>query len=434
MGGKNPKFYLGTDIDGVYLNAEQLYVRSENLNDLLGRISYTDALFHILLGRLPSDEGRKLFDLVLVAFHGGFGLLPPTTLVPRLVAGTGVSTPQALAAGYLASGVYHVGAVEQAMVLYSKIANAFRDEPAESCKTAGALETFAYDWISRMIERHETVPGYGHPLLRRDPRPTHVRRVVADWRVESVFLDVYDGVVRCMSEKKGVSPNVDGVTGSILLTLGFQPQHGTGLFLLARTAAMLAHIIEEQTDMPYQTQKRFMILPVAMPRLFNANFKRLAKFFNNMRDNKAYQALQTVFSRNAKKAFVERERTDQSVIEEVKRDRMEKSIDEALQTMSVADNDALDQFVSGAQLGAKLPVDANNDAQEDTSDFDVGTLPELLASAALLLTASTGSSQINSQPDARAKGSAGQASAAQLLNAALNLVQESSKVDSHPAD
>ena len=121
----SPLKFVGTNIDGLLGRAEQLKVHDSNLNDLIGQCSFTDALFHILLGEVPTDQQRKLLDIVLVAFHGGFGLLPPTTLVPRLVAGTGVSVPQALAAGYLASGPFHVGAVEQAMKLYQQIETSY---------------------------------------------------------------------------------------------------------------------------------------------------------------------------------------------------------------------------------------------------------------------------------------------------------------------
>ena len=54
MAGRFPYPYLGTEIDGVHLSAEQLLVRAHNLNDLLGKYTYTDALFHILRGELPA--------------------------------------------------------------------------------------------------------------------------------------------------------------------------------------------------------------------------------------------------------------------------------------------------------------------------------------------------------------------------------------------
>lgn len=316
-----PRHFVGTDVDGLLLRAEQLFVRKENLNDLLGKATFTDALFNLLRGRLPTPKERDLFDLVLVAFHGGFGLLPPTTLVPRLVAGTGVSVPQALAAGYLASGPYHVGAVEEAMALYQQVYDAYRSEVSEADRKADDLETYADRWIVGMVERGETVAGYGHPLFRNDPRPLRIRRVLCDQGVDSPYLDVYDGVVRSMSRVKQVPPNIDGMAAAILLTLGLQPEHGTGLFLLARTAAMLAHVVEERQELPYQTQKRFMILPVLAPYLFNLNFKWWAKFFNRLRDHPGYQRLLALFGGNARKPFLASEAEDRAVVEDAKRRR-----------------------------------------------------------------------------------------------------------------
>lgn len=412
-----PHPYLGTQIDGVDINAEQLLVRAHNLNDLLGKYTYTDALFHILHGKLPDEQQRRLFDLVLVAFHGGFGLLPPTTLVPRLVAGTGVSTAQALAAGYLASGPYHVGAVEHAMTLYRDILTAFRAQQGDKTATTGELTAFAREHVSGMINRGETVPGYGHPLLRKDPRPTHVRRVICEMEADSPYLDVYDGVVGCMSERKGVPPNVDGITGAILLTLGFQPQHGTGLFLLARTAAMLAHIVEEQTDMPYQTQKRFMILPVAMPKLFNANFKQLAKRFNKLRDNKSYQRIQGLFSRGAKKPFLAKEQSDQAVIDASRKTRDELPLPSTQTEIVESVNE--DDFAAASEL---VSIDHALDvgADEESVSVPAAYFPELLATASACL--ATSLEQI--APNGESEVPAQQQQATELLKQALKLVLE----------
>ena len=57
-----PKYFVGTQVDGLLGRAEQLFVRGENLNDLLGKATFTDALFHILRGRLPTSKERDLFE------------------------------------------------------------------------------------------------------------------------------------------------------------------------------------------------------------------------------------------------------------------------------------------------------------------------------------------------------------------------------------
>lgn len=428
MSARIPKFYLGTQIDGPNLKAEQLYVRSTDLNDLIGSVSYTEALFHILQGRLPTAEERDLFDIVLVAFHGGFGLLPPTTLVPRLVAGTGVSTPQALAAGYLASGPYHVGAVEQAMGLYSRIFEAFRTAGDAKPQTSGGLEQFAYDHIAGMIERKETIPGYGHPLLRKDPRPTHSRRLLCEKGVHSPFFDIFDGVVRCMLEKKGVPANVDGITAAILLKLGFRTEHGTGLFLLARTAGMLAHIVEEQTDMPYQTQKRFMVLPVAMPKLFNANFKRLAKLFNRLRDNGALRGLGKLLSFNSGKKFEQREAEGKEAIADFRQQHAARSLADELTQIPDLTSAARDEFVAAAQRLPETPEPPEPIREELEADLDDVCAPEILAGAACLIAASL------ERMNDGASDSEKQHRAAELLNSALKMVQEASRlVDHDPA-
>ncbi len=414
-----PYPYLGTNIDGVHMSVEQLLVRAHNLNDLLGKYTYTDALFHILHGQLPSEKERQMFDLVLVAFHGGFGLLPPTTLVPRLVAGTGVSTAQALAAGYLASGPYHVGAVEHAMTLYRDILSAYREQNGDARGTAGELVEFARAHVLGMIERGETVPGYGHPLLRKDPRPTHVRRVLCEMDAEGPYLDVYDGVVGCMFEQKGVPPNVDGITGAILLSLGFQPQHGTGLFLLARTAAMLAHVVEEQTDMPYQTQKRFMLLPVAMPKLFNANFKQLAKRFNKLRDNSSFQKIQGLFSSGAKKPFRDKEQQDQAIIDDARQARNSQPL-ESFSAAPVAPANT-DEFAASSPL-----VEVRHALDTDHGEVPAEYFPELLAAASMCL--ATSLEQIT--PAANSADVADeQRLAADRLNQALKLVHEAATLD-----
>lgn len=408
MPASRPDFYLGTDIDGVQINAEQLNVRSRDLNSLIGSVTYTEALFHILQGRMPTAEERQLFDIVLVAFHGGFGLLPPTTFVPRIVAGTGVSTAQAFAAGILSSGPYHVGAVEQAMQFYQSIADEFRNsKPSQA--TARELEQFAFDKTSQRLDSGQTVAGFGHPLLRKDPRPLHVRRLLCELGANSIYFDIYDGVVRCMEQRKGVPPNVDGITGSILLRLGFGAQYGTALFLHARSAAMLAHIVEEQTDMPYQTMRRFMLLPMLSPKLFNANFKNIGKRFNRWRDSKFFKSMKSVFGRRQTQNISDQERADLERIAAARAAREAASIVSDLATAGPP-SVKIDPFVAASQ---QVPDDATTDDFSPGAEFEDIPSPELLEGAQVLL-----SSCLKSMdgPDAEKKR--------ELIESALRLVRE----------
>jgi len=449
MSERRPDFYLGTDIDGVHINAEQLNVRSTDLNQLIGSVSFTEALFHILHGRLPDEVEKKLFDLVLVAFHGGFGLLPPTTFVPRIVAGTGVTTAQALAAGFLASGPYHVGATEEAMRFYASVAAQFQLEhgvqPGQSGSTqsrAGQLEEYACQAAARRLAEGGTVGGFGHPLLRRDPRPAHIRRTLVDMQVDSPWFDIYDGIVRCMQEKKGVPPNVDGITGAILLHLGFQAQHGTGMFLLARAAAMLAHIIEEQTDMPYQTMKRFMLLPIAAPRLFNADFKKHARRFNKLRDTRVVNVLRNVVNRRARLEAEAKARADQAVISEYRSTRGQAILADVFPGMMAAVGE--DAFVAAAH-GAESDSGSRGDAGKEGSreddagngslvdslipdeDDDCSTADMIAGAEALLATCLDTESAPGAEQDAPP------AEAVKLLEQALELVRQAgTHVDDGP--
>ena len=417
-----PDFYLGTRIDGVHLNAEQLSVRSTDLNDLIGSVSHTEALFNILQGRLPSEDERRLFDIVLVAFHAGWGVLPPTTLVPRIVAGTGVNTAQAMAAGFLASGPYHVGAIEHGMKLYKAIAEEFLATNANN-PTSADVEQFAFDATARRIESGEILGGYGHPLLRKDPRPVHMRRLMCEMNSEGIYVDIYDGVVRAMLEKKGVVPNVDGMTGAILLHLGFQVEHGTGLFLHARSAAMLAHIIEEQTEMPYQTMRRFMFMPIAMPKLFNADFKKLNKKFNGLRDSKVFQLIKSTVNsstRKAKEKAAEKEQLDQQQIDEHRKARASASVDVSVLTNKSGTEDRITRQ-KGFDESDDIPEMAADEglfSEELVSDC---SSPELLAGAAFFL-----SSCLQTMSDNNADGSPNEQTEA-LVNSALELVRQAAE-------
>jgi citrate synthase len=245
---KHIRYNKAVDIDGPDLLKERLYVRGRDINDLIGNFTFSEAVFHILLNRMPTEAEKKIFDAVLVSFHGGFGYSPPTVLLARLSATTGTSVAHALSAGYAGGGKYHVGAIENAMEIYEDIKNT-KDENAK-------ISEHVAEYVTGIFNRKEMLYGYGHPLFKKDPRPERLRQVLKDLNYTNEYIEIYDEVARFAYEKKGLYPNIDGINSAILLSLGFIKDHGMGLFLLSRTSAMLAHVVEERTKEPFYLEDK----------------------------------------------------------------------------------------------------------------------------------------------------------------------------------
>lgn len=209
---------------------------------------YVSALFRFITGRAPRDAVElAAFDGLLVAWHGGFGIVTPTVLAPRVVAGTGAPPIHALAAGVLAAGPRHIGASAAAFRLMAGVVAAV---------TAGAaLQAAVADAIAACGAATGLVPGIGHPLLEQDPRPQRLR-MLADGLERRLPLLVYDEFVRAMHAAKNLGPNVDLSTAAVLLSLGVaEAEVATAVALGARAFCMLAHVTERQAKPAFGADK-----------------------------------------------------------------------------------------------------------------------------------------------------------------------------------
>ena len=102
---------------------------------------------------------------------------------------------------------------------------------------------------------------------------------------------------------------------------------------------MLAHILEEQKDMPYHTQKRFMFLPVMLPKLFNADFNTLSKLFNRMRDHSPFLKLFYALKHKRRKPFLEREATGQEVLKQYRDEHADQPLSEHTPSSTESENE-----------------------------------------------------------------------------------------------
>ncbi|MEF9441467.1 citrate/2-methylcitrate synthase [Burkholderia sp. 1B3(2022)] len=199
----------------------------------------------VLTGATRRDApAQAAMDMLLVAWHAGFGYITPTVLAPRVAIGTGVTLTQAVASGFLASGPSHVGAALEAMQWLAALAQSV---PGGAGARAATLDTAGRAAIDAAVDAKRTLYGFGHPLFVADPRPPHIRGRLTEARFDGRYMTLFDACCAQADARRALRPNIDFLTAATLLELGVAaPSWGVGVGLGARIAAMAAHAVERR--------------------------------------------------------------------------------------------------------------------------------------------------------------------------------------------
>jgi citrate synthase len=248
-----------TSIDWPDLENNILYVRDKNLDDMIREDDFIGAIFHTWLHKKPTENEKKMLNSILVSFVGGWSFLPPVIFAARIAATTKAPMAQCLAAGFSASGPAHTSAIAEVMDFHLNYK--FGDVRKH---------------ILKKLERGEKIPGFGHPVVRADPRVQTLLERASELEVCGTAVERFKIMEEVMVEKKGVYGNVDGVNGSILVDLGFDnPEYGPALFLIGRAVGMAAHVIEEMKNKPFAAVQYLMPAYNALDFQYQENKKRV---------------------------------------------------------------------------------------------------------------------------------------------------------------
>ena len=91
-----------------------ILIRGFPVDELMGRLSFADAVYLLLMGELPTPAIGRMLNAVLVSTVD-HGVTPPSTLAARNVATSGAPLKDSVAAGILAFGPHHGGDIESCM-------------------------------------------------------------------------------------------------------------------------------------------------------------------------------------------------------------------------------------------------------------------------------------------------------------------------------
>ena len=219
-------------------------VRGYDIADLMGRVSFGQAVYLILRGELPSDAVGKLMDAIIVSSID-HGATPPSVLAARTVASTGASLSQSVAAGIMSINQHHGGAITDCANHLGAIIERAGDHP-----DAQSLESAAAGYLDDLQARGKRMAGFGHRIHSADPRTARLYELAQEAGVSGAYIDAAHAVERVFKNQgKALPINVDGAIGSILAQLGFEPAVMNGMFMIARVPGLVAHVAEEQSRM-----------------------------------------------------------------------------------------------------------------------------------------------------------------------------------------
>src|SRR5688572_2499305 len=96
------------------IEPNKILVRGYPLDEMMGRLTFGEAIYLLLIGEVPSPAIGSLMEAMLVSFID-HGATPPSTLAARNTATTGAPLRACVAAGVLGFGRYHGGDIESCM-------------------------------------------------------------------------------------------------------------------------------------------------------------------------------------------------------------------------------------------------------------------------------------------------------------------------------
>ncbi|MCY8515601.1 citryl-CoA lyase [Bacillus atrophaeus] len=234
------KAWWETEISDIKKNSIQL--RGYPIEELIGRVSYSQMLYLLLCGELLGDKKAKLFESVLVA-GADHGPRAPSIAAARMSATCGISFNSSVATGINLLGDIHGGAGEKAMKLFYRTKRLYDED--------GDLHAAAVQVCGEFLEKGEKIPGLGHQLHDDDPRVRKLyslsQSYIESGDISGIYLDIAEEIRKALQEMKGrkMTMNIDGVSAAVQCELGIPAEAAKGVFALSRGMGIVAHAYEE---------------------------------------------------------------------------------------------------------------------------------------------------------------------------------------------
>ena len=237
---RTPSARWSTSLTSIAPNA--IMVRGYHVDELMGRLSFADAVYLLLMGELPTPAIGRMLNAILVSVID-HGVTPPSTLAARNVAASGAPLKDSVAAGILAFGPYHGGDIETCM--------RFLDQGLSLQRSGEPLQDAAEQLVVECLAHTTTPPGFGHRLHTQDPRAPRLFQLAMELELEGEHVRMLRAIEQALASRaeqfgRLLPANVDGAIAAISADLGFSYELGNAIFLISRLPGLIAHAHEER--------------------------------------------------------------------------------------------------------------------------------------------------------------------------------------------
>jgi citrate synthase len=223
------------------IEPNKILVRGYALDEVMGRLTFGEAIYLLLMGEIPSPGIGRVMEAMLVSFID-HGATPPSTLAARNTATTGAALRACVAAGLLGFGKYHGGDIESCMQ--------FLDNGLEMVRKGSSYREAAERLVEECRKANETPPGFGHRFHTRDPRAARLFQMALELEVEAEHIQMIRAVEIVLHERgrdeKPLPVNIDGAIAAVCGDIGIPPSIANALFIISRVPGIAAHAEEER--------------------------------------------------------------------------------------------------------------------------------------------------------------------------------------------
>ncbi|MFB6213248.1 MAG: citryl-CoA lyase [Candidatus Nanohaloarchaea archaeon] len=221
---------------GISSSGEDAVIRGEELEDVMD-MDFADAIWLVLSGEKPSEEESEIFNTILSSCID-HGVGNPSTVSARTVQSGGNPMNSSVAAGILSLGDAHGGAIEAAM------------EMLQDPLTAEEI-------VRDRQEAGEKIPGLGHKVYEgEDPRTEKIFEKAEELGLTGGAVEKMKSIRDVFAQEKvELVINVDGAIAAVMSDLGWDHRLGKGLFIIARTPGLVAHVHEEMDEEDFRRQE-----------------------------------------------------------------------------------------------------------------------------------------------------------------------------------